>query len=297
MSAPLLCLPECATETCNAAEFYFQRYFFARSGQRPGRSKQPAAVANIHTVFAARVVNICTAAARRRYNRNRRGRSPYYRYLGIELVFTRDSISVASWAAAMKDASQHDITRLLQNWRQGDRSALGQLVPLIECDLRRIAKQRLWRTGHAADASLTITSLMQETYIRLMGDQNVDCRGRAHFFALCAEIIRGILVDHARARYAVKRGGGAPHISMDEALIPSEERAPNLVAIDDALRELAKVDPRKGRVIELRFFGGLTVEETADVLHISPDSVARDWRLAKMWLMRQIDGAAFHGAS
>jgi RNA polymerase sigma factor (TIGR02999 family) len=198
--------------------------------------------------------------------------------------------------SSMEDASQHDITRLLQDWGQGDQGALEQLVPLIGRDLRRIAKQRLGRAGHA-DASLTATSLVQEAYIRLLGDQKVDWQGRAHFFALCAEIIRGILVDHARARHAAKRGGGAPHVPLEEALGVSGERAPDLVAIDDALRELAKIDPRKGRVIELRFFGGLTAEETADVLHISPDSVARDWRLAKMWLMRQIDGAAFHGAS
>jgi RNA polymerase sigma factor (TIGR02999 family) len=198
--------------------------------------------------------------------------------------------------SSMGDTSQHDITRLLQDWGQGDPGALEQLVPLIGRDLRRIAKQRLGRAGHG-DASLTATSLVQEAYIRLLGDQKVDWQGRAHFFALCAEIIRGILVDHARARHAEKRGGGAPHVPLEEALVVSEERAPNLVAIDDALRELSKIDPRKGRVIELRFFGGLTVEETADVLHISPDSVARDWRLAKMWLMRQMDRAALYGAS
>jgi RNA polymerase sigma-70 factor (ECF subfamily) len=208
-------------------------------------------------------------------------------------AFISDMIGSRS---TMEEASQRDITRLLQDWRKGDQGALEQLVPLIGRDLRRIANQRLGRAGQA-DASLTATSLVQEAYIRLLGDQKVDWQGRAHFFALCAEIIRGILVDHARARYAAKRGGGAPHVPLEEALGVSEERAPNLVAIDDALRELSKIDPRKGRVIELRFFGGLTVEETADVLHISPDSVARDWRLAKMWLMRQIDGAAFHGAS
>lgn len=194
----------------------------------------------------------------------------------------------------MEDA-QPDITRLLQEWRQGDRDALEQLVRLVDGDLRRIAKQRLGRTGHA-DASLTATSLVQETYVRLLGRQKVDWHGRAHFFALCAEIIRGIVVDHARARYAVKRGGGAPHISMDEAPAVSDERAPDLIAIDDALLELARIDPRKGRVVELRFFGGLTVEEIADVLNISPDTVARDWRLARMWLLREMDSGARHGA-
>jgi len=162
--------------------------------------------------------------------------------------------------------------------------------------LRRIAKQRLARAGRG-DASVTATSLVQEAYIRLLGGQNVGWNGRAHFFALCAEIIRGILVDHARARHAAKRGGGAPHLPLEEALVVSDERAPELVAIDDALRELARIDPRKGRVVELRFFGGLTVEEAADVLKISPDSVARDWRLARMWLMRQMDRAASNGTS
>ncbi|MCC6341192.1 MAG: sigma-70 family RNA polymerase sigma factor [Bryobacterales bacterium] len=191
--------------------------------------------------------------------------------------------------------TQPDITRLLLEWRQGDRDALEELVRLVGRDLRRIAKQRLGRAGHP-DASLTTTSLVQETYVHLLSRQKVDWHGRAHFFALCAEIIRGIVVDHARARYAVKRGGGAPHIPMDEAPAVSDERAPDLIAVDDALLELTKVDPRKGRVVELRFFGGLTVEETADVLNISPETVARDWRLAKMWLIREMDSGARHGA-
>ncbi|MCC6389395.1 MAG: sigma-70 family RNA polymerase sigma factor [Bryobacterales bacterium] len=195
----------------------------------------------------------------------------------------------------MPDDSQHEITRLLQNWRQGDAGALDHLVALIGQDLRRIAKQRLRRAGHA-DASLTTTSLVQEAYVRLLGGQKVDWQGRAHFFALCAEIIRGIVVDHARARHAAKRGGGAPHVPIEEGLAVSQERAADLIAIDDALRALARMDPRKGRVVELRFFGGLTVEETAEVLSISPDSVARDWRLARMWLMRQMDTGASYGA-
>ncbi len=196
----------------------------------------------------------------------------------------------------LPDASQYDITRLLQDWGGGDPAALDQLVPLIGHDLRRIAKQRLARSGHA-DASLTTTALVQEAYIRLLNGRKVDWQGRAHFFALCAEIIRGILVDHARARHTAKRGGAAPHVPLDEALSISGERAPELIAIDEALRELAKVDPRKSRVVELRFVGGLTVEETAAVLKISPDSVTRDWRLARMWLLREMDRAASHGAN
>ena len=192
----------------------------------------------------------------------------------------------------MEEGLQHgDFTGLLLDWRQGERGALDQLVPLIEPDLRRIAKQRLGRIG-SPDSTLTTTSLVQEAYVRLLGGGKVDWQGRAHFFALCAEIMRGILVDHARARQAAKRGGGAPHVPLEDAMAVSEERLSNLVAIDDALRELTKIDPRKGRVIELRFFGGLTVEETAEVLNISPDSVTRDWRLARMWLMRQMDRVA-----
>ncbi|MDE3168042.1 MAG: sigma-70 family RNA polymerase sigma factor [Acidobacteriota bacterium] len=188
------------------------------------------------------------------------------------------------------DPSRQEITRLLQDWWQGDRGALDQLVPLVQRDLRRIARQRLGKAARP-DASLTTNSLVQEAYIRLLGGQTMEWRGRTHFFALCAEIMRGILVDHARARHAAKRGGGAPHVALEEGLAVSDERAPNLVAIDAALRELARLDPRKGRVVELRFFGGLTVAETADVLNISPDSVARDWRLARMWLMRQMESA------
>ena len=186
-------------------------------------------------------------------------------------------------------AVDRDITRLLQDWRQGDRNALDHLVPLVEDELRRIARRRL---GTAPpDSTLTTTSLVQELYLRLIGGRQVDWQGRAHFFALCAEIMRGILVDHARARQAAKRGGGAPHLPLEEALVISEEQISNLIAIDEALQELAKIDPRKGRVIELRFFGGLTIEETAEALKISPDSVMRDWRLARMWLMRQMETA------
>lgn len=192
----------------------------------------------------------------------------------------------------MENPSQHDITRLLHDWCQGDRAALDRLVPLVGRDLRRIAKQR-----RRADASLTTTSLVQEAYIRMLGGPKIDWQGRAHFFALCACIIRGILVDHARARHAAKRGGGVPHVPLEDALAIPEEQAPALVAIDDALRELIRIDPRKGRVVELRFFGGLTVEETADVLQISQESVARDWRLARMWLMRQMDRVGSHGTS
>lgn len=190
----------------------------------------------------------------------------------------------------MEASPQHDITRLLENWRGGDKGALEQLVPLIERDLRRIAGQRLGKSWRP-DSTLTTTSLVQETYVRLLGHRAVDWQGRAHFFALCADIIRGIVVDHARARHAAKRGGGAPHLRLEEAAMIVGECSATVLAVDEALQELSKIDPRKSRVVELRFFGGLTVEETAEVLDISPESVMRDWRLAKIWLMRQMDRA------
>jgi RNA polymerase sigma factor (TIGR02999 family) len=191
----------------------------------------------------------------------------------------------------MEESSQRDITRLLRDWRDGDQTALEHLVPLIERDLRRIARQRLGREG-AADSTLTTTSLMQETYVRLLGLANVDWQGRAHFFALCTEIVRGIVVDHARARNAEKRGGGARRVPLEEAALVSGESSASVLAIDEALRELSKMDPRKGRVVELRFFGGLSVEETAEVLGVSAETVTRDWRLARIWLMRQVERGA-----
>jgi len=191
-------------------------------------------------------------------------------------------------------AVDRDITGLLQDWRRGDRSALEKLVPLVEDELRRIARRRL---GSAApDESLTTTSLVQEAYLRLIGKHDANWQGRAHFFAFCAQIMRCVLVDHARARQAIKRGGRAPHLPLEEALLISEDRSAELIAIDEALQELTKIDSRKGRVVELRFFGGLTVEETAEALNISPDTVMRDWRLAKIWLMRQLNAGASHGA-
>jgi RNA polymerase sigma factor (TIGR02999 family) len=135
---------------------------------------------------------------------------------------------------------------------------------------------------------LTTTGLVQEAYLRLIDVEQVGWQDRAHFFALCAQIMRGILVDHARAHYAAKRGGGAVHVPLEEALVVSRERTSDLLAIDEALSGLAKMDPRKGRVVELRFFGGLTVEETAAVLGVSTETVQRDWRVARMWLVREL---------
>ena len=179
-----------------------------------------------------------------------------------------------------------DVTGLLRAWSGGDQAALERLIPLINGELRRIAKRYLQK--ERPDPSLQTTALVNEAYLRLIDAKRVDWHDRAHFFAVCAQIIRRILVDHARARHTAKRGAGLPPLSLDEALAVSAERTSDLVAIDDALDALSKVDPRKGRVVELRFFGGLSVEDTAHVLGISPESVMRDWRLAKVWLMREL---------
>ena len=189
----------------------------------------------------------------------------------------------------MESAASHEITALLRAWSQGDRGALESLIPIVDRELRGVAKRCLEARRH--DPILDTAGLVNEAYLRLIDANQVNWQDRAHFFAVCAKIMRHILVDHARARRTAKRGGGRPLISLDEALAVAPEPASDLVAIDDALEALAKVDGRKGRVVELRFFGGLNIQETAEVLKVSPDTVRRDWRLAKAWLMRELGGA------
>ena len=188
-----------------------------------------------------------------------------------------------------------EITGLLRAWSRGDRAALDSLVPLVEGELKRIARRCLDR--EPPDASLQTTSLVNEAYVRLIDAQQVDWQDRAHFMAVCAQIMRRILVDHARARRTAKRGGGAHPVSLDEAAVPVQDRPKDVVAIDDALDALEKMDPRKGKVVELRFFGGLTVEETATALRVSPETVMRDWRLAKAWLLRELSRREDDGSS
>ncbi len=180
------------------------------------------------------------------------------------------------------------VTDLLVAWRRGDASALEHLVPLVHGELRRLARRemRRERAGH----TLQTTALVNEAYLRLVDLSRVQWQDRAHFFAMSARLMRRILVDHARARESRKRGGGARRISFDEALVVSDERGADLVALDDALQALAAFDDRKSRVVELRFFGGLGVDETAEALHVSPETVMRDWRLAKVWLLRELGG-------
>ena len=182
------------------------------------------------------------------------------------------------------------VTGLLVAWGKGDEAALEQLVPLVERELHRIAKRCM--AGERAGHSLQATALVNEAYLRLVDVQHVNWQDRAHFLAMSARLMRRILVDWARSKQYQKRGGGAVRVTFDDALAVTDERNHDLIAIDEALQALATFDERKSRVIELRFFGGLSVEETASVLNVSPDTVMRDWKLAKAWLLREMRGSS-----
>ena len=186
--------------------------------------------------------------------------------------------------------SRAPITELLRAWGDGDDGALEQLTPLVEAELRRQARayMRRERRGH----TLQTTALVNEAFLRLTDARQVRWQDRAHFLALSARLMRRVLVDHARSRGYRKRVGGAERVTLHEELVTSPEPPVDVLALDRALEALAAVDARKSRVIELRFFGGLSVEETADVLHVSADTVKRDWRLAKLWLLRELEGEA-----
>ena len=180
------------------------------------------------------------------------------------------------------------VTGLLVAWGAGDESAFEQLVPLIHAELRRLAHREMGRerVGH----TLQTTALVNEAYLRLIEVSRVQWQDRAHFFAMSARLMRRILVDHARSRQSQKRGGGTRNVSFDEALTVSPAGGADLVALDDALQALSSVDARKCQVVELRYFGGLSVEECAEALRVSPDTITRDWRLAKAWLLRELTG-------
>ncbi len=180
-----------------------------------------------------------------------------------------------------------EISGLLRAWGDGDRGALDQLTPIVYDELRRLASHymRGERPGH----SLQATALVNEAYMRLVDYKGMQWQNRAHFFAVSAQLMRRILVDHAR-RHNMKRGGGVQHVSLDETAIVGGDRAADLVALDDALDALARLDSRKVQVVELRFFGGLSVEETAEVLKVSSVTVMRDWSTAKAWLYRELSG-------
>jgi len=181
-----------------------------------------------------------------------------------------------------------DITTLLVAWKEGDDEALKSLVSLVYPELRRIARLNLAR--RSPEQTLESAALANEAYLKLIRAKGIECNDRAHFFAVCAQVIRRILVDHARNKRRVKRGGDALQITLDEALLPTRTRAVEMLALNEALESLSKIDPRKSRVVELRFFGGLSVEESAEVLNISPETVMRDWKMAKAWLYRELGG-------
>ena len=182
--------------------------------------------------------------------------------------------------------ARRDVTGLLVAWSHGDESVLAELMPIVHGELRRLAR-RLMR-GERGNHTLQTTALVNEAYLRLVDLSRVRWQDRAHFFAMSARLMRRILVDHARSRKYLKRGGMLRRVSLDEAFVVSGERGTDLVALDDALEALAAVDLRKSQVVELRFFGGLSIEETAEALHVSGETVVRDWRFARAWLLREL---------
>jgi RNA polymerase sigma factor (TIGR02999 family) len=184
------------------------------------------------------------------------------------------------------DVPSHDVTHLLARWKDGDEAALQQLVPIVHAELRRLARRQM--VGERPGHTLQPTALVNEAYLRLVNLKQMQWQDRAHFFAMAARLMRRILVDFARSRGYQKRGGGAKQVSFTEALEVAEGQPTDVVALNDALEALADVDERKSRVVELRFFGGLSIEETAEVLKVSRETVRRDWKVAKMWLLRHL---------
>jgi RNA polymerase sigma factor (TIGR02999 family) len=186
----------------------------------------------------------------------------------------------------MTQTQTHELTQLLVDWSNGDTAALEKLLPLIDQELRRLAHRYMSRerAGH----TLQTTALVNEAFVRLVNRTNVNWQNRAHFFGIAASLMRTILVDHARSHACAKRGGGAFNLELDETMIVSKQKASEVLALDDALNELARLDPQQSRVVELRFFGGLTVEETAEVLHVSPATIKREWSTAKAWLYHEL---------
>ena len=186
----------------------------------------------------------------------------------------------------MCPASPASVSRLLLSWGQGDQDAREQLIPLVYAELRRIARRHLW--SERPDHTLQSGALVHEAYLRFVHDKSPQWQNRAHFFGVAAQLMRHILVDHARSRRAAKRGAGVPKLALDDRMALPQKREVDLVALDDALNRLALLDPQQSRLIELRFFGGLSIEETAVVLGISPATVKREWATARAWLQREM---------
>jgi RNA polymerase sigma-70 factor, ECF subfamily len=199
-------------------------------------------------------------------------------------------VRIAAMTMRADELATNDLTGLLNDWADGDKAALDQLTPLVYDEIRRIAHRYVQR--ERAGQTLQTTALVNEAYLRLAGSQQLTWQNRAHFFAVTAQVMRHILIDHARRRQYVKHGGEAERVPFEsvtkETALMSQPRAAELLALDEALTELAKLDPRKSRVVELRYFGGLSIEETADLLEVSAMTVRRDWRAAKAWLFKAV---------
>ena len=186
----------------------------------------------------------------------------------------------------MTQTSTQEVTQLLIEWSNGDKAALDKLMPLIHDELRRLAHHYMSR--ERGDHTLQTTALVNEAYLRLVNRKDAHWQNRTHFFAIAATLMRNILVDHARSHAYAKRGGGAQKTELNEAMIVSQQRAAEVIALDDVLKKLAALDPQQSKVVELRFFGGLTIEETADVLDLSPATIKREWSTAKAWLYHEL---------
>jgi len=191
-----------------------------------------------------------------------------------------------------QSVSPQEVTRLLQAWKAGDEGALERLMPLVYDELHRLARRYMAaeQTGHP----LQTTALVHEVYLRLVDANSIDWQNRAHFYAICARLMRRILIDFARSRNYQKRGASFAHIQLEEAATVSEAVGSELLAVDEALKQLAVIDSRKSDVVEMRFFGGMTVDEIAGALQVSPETVARDWKLAKAWLQRELSRERAH---
>jgi RNA polymerase sigma factor (TIGR02999 family) len=190
------------------------------------------------------------------------------------------------------DLNSNDISTLLRAWSEGDQGAVQSLTAIVYEELRRLAHYYMERerSGH----TLQTTALVNEAYIRLVDYKRMQWQDRAHFFAVAAQVMRRILVDHARS-HNIKRGAGVPHVILEDVAVVSDDRIGDVVALDDAMNALARLDPRKVQIIEMRFFGGLSVEETAEVLKVSPATIRRDWSIAKLWLYRELAGGTGDG--
>lgn len=203
-------------------------------------------------------------------------------------IIRRAALAVLTYKMAQMEPSSHEVTRLLVAWTNGDEAARDQLMSVVYQELHRLAHHYMKREspGH----TLQTSALVNEAFVKLIDQRNVRWQNRAHFFGIAAQMMRRILVDYARQRRYAKRGGDAKHVTLNEGLIVTDQRSADVVALDEALTELAKIDERKSKVVELRFFGGLSIEETAEILAVSPGTVMRDWTLAKAWLKRAMTG-------